>query len=47
MDDGEIGIMHKGTKEMYANSLKKPLQGFQFVYERTCLTGLEVPSVNK
>ena len=29
----------KGTKEMYANILTKPLQGSQFVYERESLTG--------
>jgi hypothetical protein len=27
---------------MYANVLTKPLQGSQFVYERTCLTGLKL-----
>ena len=32
-------IEHKGTKEMYANVLTKPLQGAQFQYERECLTG--------
>jgi hypothetical protein len=42
VDSGEIKIIHKGTKEMYANLLTKPLQGSQFVYERTCLTGWEV-----
>lgn len=35
----EVVIEHKGTKEMYANVLTKPLQGAQFVYERECLTG--------
>ena len=39
VDNGEMKIEHKGTKEMYANVLTKPLQGSQFVYERTCLTG--------
>jgi hypothetical protein len=39
VDKGEIKIIHKGTKEMCANLLTKPLQGAQFVYERTCLTG--------
>ena len=34
----EVVIEHKGTKEMYANVLTKPLQGAQFVYERECLT---------
>ena len=38
---GEAIIVHKGTKEMYANVLTKPLQGAQFVYERKCLTGQE------
>ena len=38
---GEATIVHKGTKEMYANVLTKPLQGAQFVYERMCLTGQE------
>jgi hypothetical protein len=32
-------IVHKGTKEMYANILTKPLQGSQYIYERECLTG--------
>jgi hypothetical protein len=44
VDNGEMTIMHKGAKEMYANVLTKPLQGSQFVYERTCLTGWKVPS---
>jgi hypothetical protein len=39
VDNGEMKIEHKGTKEMYANVQMKPLQGSQFVYERTCLTG--------
>jgi hypothetical protein len=30
--------VHKGTSELYANVLTKPLQGNQFVYERGCLT---------
>jgi hypothetical protein len=34
VDNGEMKIVHKGTKEMYANILTKPLQGSQFVYER-------------
>ena len=34
--------MHKGTAELYANVLTKPLQGSQFVYERECLTGWPV-----
>ena len=36
--NGEMRVEHKGTKEMYANVLTKPLQGSQFVYERQCLT---------
>jgi hypothetical protein len=36
---GEATIVHKGTEELYANVLTKPLQGSQFVYERGCLTG--------
>jgi Reverse transcriptase (RNA-dependent DNA polymerase) len=36
---GEATIVHKGTAELYANVLTKPLQGGQFVYERGCLTG--------
>ena len=39
VETGEAVIVHKGTKEMYANLLTKPLQGAQFVYERGCLTG--------
>ena len=39
VDTGELRVEHKGTKEMYANVLTKPLQGSQFVYERECLTG--------
>jgi hypothetical protein len=39
VDNGEMRIVHKGTKEMYANILTKPLQGSQFIYERECLTG--------
>ena len=35
----EAIVMHKGTAEMYANVLTKPVQGAQFVYERGCLTG--------
>ena len=38
---GEAIMVHKGTKEMYANVLTKPLQGAQFVYERMCFTGQE------
>lgn len=47
VDNGEMKIVHKGTKEMYANILTKPLQGGQFVYERTSLTGWEVDTVAK
>jgi hypothetical protein len=39
VDRGEAEIVHKGTSELYANVLTKPLQGSQFVYERGCLTG--------
>jgi hypothetical protein len=39
VDRGEATIVHKGTEELYANVLTKPLQGSQFVYERGCLTG--------
>jgi hypothetical protein len=39
MTMGVIRLEHKGTKEMYANVLTKPLQGSQFIYERECLTG--------
>jgi hypothetical protein len=39
VDNGEMRIVHKGTKEMYANILTKPLQGSHFIYERECLTG--------
>ena len=35
----EATVVHKGTKEMYANVLTKALQGSQFTYERGCLTG--------
>ena len=36
---GEALIKHKGTADMYANLLTKPLQGSQFVSERDALTG--------
>ena len=36
-------VVHKGTKEMYANVLTKPLQGSQFAYERDSLTGWDTP----
>lgn len=39
VDRGDMVIEHKGTAELYANLLTKPLQGSQFVYERECLTG--------
>ena len=39
MEKKEATVVHKGTKEMYANVLTKPLQGSQFIYERECLTG--------
>ena len=39
IESGEASVLHKGTAEMYANVLTKPLQGAQFVYERGCLTG--------
>jgi hypothetical protein len=42
VDRGEAEIVHKGTAELYANVLTKPLQGSQFVYERGCLTGWPV-----
>ena len=34
----EALIKHKGTLDMYANLLTKPLQGSQFVSERDALT---------
>jgi Reverse transcriptase (RNA-dependent DNA polymerase)/Zinc knuckle len=43
VDSGELKMVHKGTKDMYANVLTKPLQGSQFVHERRCLTGWEMP----
>ena len=39
VERGEAVIEHKGTKEMYANVLTKPLQGSQFIFERQCLSG--------
>ena len=42
VDRGEATIVHKGTAELYANVLTKPLQGSQFVYERGCITGWPV-----
>jgi hypothetical protein len=39
VNKGEATIVHKGTSELYANVLTKPLQESQFVYERGCLTG--------
>ena len=43
VDTGELEIVHKGTKEMYANVLTKPLQGAQFIYERESLTRWTLP----
>jgi hypothetical protein len=43
VDLGEMRVVHKGTKEMYANVLTKPLQGSQFAYERDSLTGWATP----
>jgi hypothetical protein len=34
VDNEEVKIIQKGTKEMNANILTKCLQGAQFVYER-------------
>ena len=39
IENQEAVVHHKGTKEMYANILTKPLQGAQFLYERKSLTG--------
>ena len=39
VDQGEVIIEHKGTTNMYANLLTKPLQGGQFEKEREMLTG--------
>jgi hypothetical protein len=36
--DGEIAIEHLGTELMHANALTKPVQGAQFVRERSGLT---------
>ena len=47
VDRGEVVIEHKGTAELYANLLTKPLQGSQFVYERKCLTGWAQPEEKK
>jgi hypothetical protein len=47
VDLGEMRVVHKGTKEMYANVLTKPLQGGQFVYERDSLTGWTKPKEYK
>ena len=41
VEKGEVIIIHKGTKDMYANVLTKPLQGAQFIHEKKCLTGWE------
>jgi hypothetical protein len=47
VDLGEMRVVHKGTEEMYANVLTKPVQGSQFVYERDSLTGWAVPVKSK
>lgn len=39
VDAGEAVVKHKGTADMYANLLTKPLQGAQFIGERQALTG--------
>jgi hypothetical protein len=39
VEQGAAVVEHKGTKDMYANLLTKPLQGSQLVHERECLTG--------
>jgi hypothetical protein len=39
VDAGEAIVKHKGTADMYANLLTKPLQGAQFISERDVLTG--------
>ena len=41
VEKGEVIIRHKGTKDMYANVLTKPLQGAHFLHVRKCLTGWE------
>jgi hypothetical protein len=43
VDMKEVVVVHKGTSDMYANVLTKPLQGSQFVHERECLTGWVSP----
>jgi len=35
---GELGVAHKGTADMFANVLTKPVQGAQFIKERRDLT---------
>ena len=47
VDRGEAEIVHKGTSELYANVLTKPLQGSQFLYERGCLTGWPAAAVEE
>ena len=42
IESGEATVVHKGTAEMCANVLTKPLQDAQFVYERGCLTGWDL-----
>lgn len=39
VEAGEAVVRHKGTADMYANMLTKPLQGSQFLSEREALTG--------
>jgi hypothetical protein len=39
VEQGAAVVEHKGTIDMYANLLTKPLQGSQFLHERECLTG--------
>ena len=43
VDTGELKVVLKGTKEMYAKVLTKPLQGAHFVYERVSRTGWPLP----
>jgi hypothetical protein len=42
VDNSEMEIKHKGTKEMYANVLTKPLPGAQAKYERECMNMFEL-----
>lgn len=43
VDMKEVVVIHKGTADMYANVLTKPLKGAQFVHERENLTGWVCP----